>query len=371
MNLGAICVSNGVGIFILLMLLSTSRTRTLQRRTEDKLFTFMVLGVLLACVAEMGSYLLDGKLFPGARLINYAANTYLFSVNLLLPLCVLFYVDIGLYGDTARVFRRYRPQIIVGACMFAATLLNFAVPICYVITPENVYERRPFSYAYYFVILWYCISAIVTTRRYERENGAKAFFSIHMFVLPILVGAGLQFAFYGLSLAWLAAAVGLVGLFMMQQNEMAYLDALTDTYNRQYLNHILTAWLARGNAFAGAMLDLDDFKQINDRFGHSEGDRALRTVADILKRAARDHEWVFRFAGDEFVILKMTDAAEDLTAYMAEAERLLTQWNAGEHRYRIALSYGVGAAGEGGADAFLKQMDDALYAMKAAHHAAR
>ena len=104
MNLGAICVSNGVGIFILLMLLSTSRTRTLQRRTEDKLFTFMVLGVLLACVAEMGSYLMDGRLFPGARLLNYAANTYLFSVNLL-PLCVLFYVDIGLYGDTARSTR--------------------------------------------------------------------------------------------------------------------------------------------------------------------------------------------------------------------------------------------------------------------------
>ena len=71
------------------------------------------------------------------------------------------------------------------------------------------------------------------TRRFEKENGARTFFNVKMFLLPILIGAGLQFAFYGLSLAWLSAALGLVGLYMMQQNEVAYLDALAGTYNRQ------------------------------------------------------------------------------------------------------------------------------------------
>ena len=53
------------------------------------------------------------------------------------------------------------------------------------------------------------------TYRYEKENGARTFINIKMFLIPIIIGAGLQFMFYGLSLAWLSAALGLMGLYMM------------------------------------------------------------------------------------------------------------------------------------------------------------
>ena len=95
MDLRSIYTSNCIGIFILLLLLYISRSRILRRRTEDRLFLFLVLGVLLGCIMEMLSYTIDGKLFPGARALNYAANTYLFSFNMLLPFCVVVYVDLG------------------------------------------------------------------------------------------------------------------------------------------------------------------------------------------------------------------------------------------------------------------------------------
>lgn len=193
----------------------------------------MVFGVMLGCVMEALSYTLDGKTFAGARALNYAVNTYLFSFNLLLPFGLLVYVDLGLYGNPGRIRKHYRPQIAVGAVMLALTVANFFVPICYYITEQNVYERRPMLYVYYLVIVYYCVSSIVLTKRYERENGAHAFFSINLFLIPVIFGVGLQFMLYGLSLAWLSSAVGLVGLFMMQQNEMAYVDSLVDTYNRQ------------------------------------------------------------------------------------------------------------------------------------------
>ena len=369
MDLQSIYIANGIGIFVLLFLRYTSRTKLLQRRTEDKIFFCMVYGVMLACFAEAFSYTIDGKLFTGAKLLNYIANTYLYSVNILLPFCVLVYVDLGLFGDLKRIPKLYKPQIIVGIVMLAANILNLFVPIAYRITADNMYRRLPFSYVYYGVILYYCITAIVLVRRYEKENGAKVFFSIDMFLVPILVGAGLQFLLYGLSLAWLSAAVGLVGLFMMQQNELAYIDPLTDTYNRQYLNHILSAWVGRGNSFVGAMLDMDNFKQINDSFGHTEGDRALKTVADTLKRARLDRELVFRFAGDEFVVLKRASSEEELSAYMAEVDRLLAACNADGQPYRLAVSYGISRFESGSVDSFMRAMDDRMYQMKAGHHA--
>ena len=370
MNLCSIFVANGTGIFILVMLLFASRTKILRHRTEDRLYSYMIVGVMLACFMEAFSYALDGRVFPGARLLNYVANTYLYSVNMLLPFIVLVYVDLGLYGDTKRIWTHYKPQIIIGCIMFSITLLNFLIPICYTINDQNVYERRLFSYVYYFVILYFCLTSLVLTRRYEKENGARAFFSVNMFLVPILVGAGLQFMFYGLSLAWLSAAIGLVGLFMMQQNEMAYIDSLVDTYNRQYLDHILSAWISRGHTVSGVMLDIDRFKYINDHYGHSEGDNALITVTDILKKAARSHEYVFRFAGDEFIVLKRTKSPDELNAYMGEVNRLLGDFNRENSRYPLRVSYGVGCVGNGNIDQFMREMDDQMYAMKTEHHRA-
>ena len=251
--------------------------------------------------------------------------------------------------------------------MLAANIVNFFVPIVYDISPLNVYERRPFTYAYYAVIVYYCLTDIVLLRRFEKEYGARTFLNFWVYLIPVIVGTGLQFLFYGLSLAWMASAIGLAGLFMMQQNEIAYVDPLVRTYNRQYLDNILSAWISRGRGFAGVMIDIDDFKRINDSFGHSEGDRALKAVADILKRACKEREWVYRFAGDEFIVLKLAAEPGDMEAYMAEANRLLAD-HRGEEPYQLSLSYGVSTFAGGDVDAFMKEMDRNMYQMKARHH---
>lgn len=371
LDLRSIYIANGIGIFILLLLFYTSRTKIARNRTEDKIYTFMIFGVMMACFMEVASYTLDGKVFPGARILNYIANSYLYSVNLLLPFAVLVYVDLGLYGNIRRIWKHYKPQIFIGIAMYIATFINFFIPISYYITEDNVYERRPFSYVYYIVIFFYCFTAMFVTRRFEKENGARTFFNVKLFLFPILIGAGLQFAFYGLSLAWLSASLGLVGLYMMQQNDIAYLDALAGTYNRQYLNYILSAWITHERTFTGVMLDVDHFKYINDEFGHSEGDHALQTVADILKKSCGDHEWVFRFAGDEFIILKMSDSAGALAPYMEHVGSRLEEYNHGDHPYKLELSFGTSFFNQGSIDSFMKEMDENMYKMKEEHHCRR
>lgn len=372
MDLRSIFVTNGVGIFILLMLYYVSRTRILRRRTEDRLYSFMMFGVMLGCFTEALSYALDGRVFPGAIALNYLANTYLFSFNLLLPFCVLMYIDLGLYGDMSRIGKKYKPQIVIGAVMLAATLVNLFYPLVYYIDENNVYSRRPLGYVYYAVILYYLITAIVVTKRYEKEHGTRTFFNINMFLVPILVGAGLQFAFYGLSVAWLASAIGLTGLYMMQQNETAYIDPLLEMYNRRYLDYILTSWISRGYGFTGMMLDIDGFKSINDSFGHSEGDRALMHIASILKKSVTGNEIPFRFAGDEFIVLQRTADRQDLSGYIAKMEQNLEKFNAGrsDDEYRLGMSYGISTfhPGEDSIDTFMKELDDRMYEMKAEHH---
>jgi len=368
MNLRSILITNAVSIAILIILRFVARIKFVRDRIEDKVFAITVYGVMIGSLMEALSYLLDGHLFPFARVLNYALNTYLFSANMLLPFFLLVYVDLSLYGKTDRIWKRYKPQIIIGAIMILANVVNYFVPISYVITANNVYERRFFSYFYYAVIIYYFISIFFLLRKFKKENGARTFISFLIFLVPVIIGTGLQFLVYGLSLAWLSSAIGLIGLFMMQQNELAYIDPLVGIYNRQYLDNVLAAWIGRNRTFAGIMLDIDKFKAINDQFGHSEGDNALITLSNILRQSAKDGEWLFRFAGDEFIVLKFANSENDLNGFMEEVHQRIDAFNGEGHAYAFSLSYGVAFFNGGDADAFLKEMDDKMYQMKATHH---
>ena len=371
MDLLSIYVANGTGIVVLLMLLYVSRSRTQRDSVEDRIFTFMLFGVMIGCFMEAFSYTLDGRIFPGSRILNYIANTYLYTVNLLLPFSVMVYVDLGLYGDVSRIKKKYKKEIGIAIFMLTMTFVNFLYPVSYYINEQNIYERRPLSYFYYVIILYYCFVAMFVTHRFEKENGARVFININMFLIPILIGAGLQFMFYGLSLAWLSAALGLTGLYMMQQNETAYIDSLVDIYNRQYFNHILSGWITSGRSIVGIMIDVDNFKSINDNYGHSEGDKALKALAGILNKARRDSERVFRFAGDEFIVMKLTDDIRGLDRFMKEVEEGLDAYNReNDLPYKLAISYGSSYFDpqKSNVDAFMKEMDDNMYLMKNKHH---
>jgi len=368
MDLRSVYVANGTGIFILIILLFVSHAKILRDREEDRLYSIMCYGVIIGCFCEAFSYTIDGHVFAGSRILNYIANTYLYSFNLLLPLVVIFYVDLGLYEKRSRLWQKYKTQIIVGIAMVSLNIVNFFVPIIYYIDENNVYSRRPLSYLFYVAIIYYFVTAWLLERKYEKENGTRSFFNINTFLIPILSGVGLQFMFYGLSLAWLSSAVGLTGLYMMQQNEMAYIDPLVGTYNRQYLNHVLSSWTRRGSEFTGIMFDIDRFKQINDTCGHSEGDRALKTVTDILKNSRTDNEWVFRFAGDEFIVLKQTAEEDGMKYYLDEVRKRLDDYNSRTDSYKLSLSYGISYFHDTDLDAFMKEMDSRMYEMKKIHH---
>lgn len=368
MNLRSIIVANAVSVALLLILIFAARTKITRDRIEDKLFAFMVFGVMLGSIVEALSYVLDGNLFPGARVLNYAANTYLFSANMLLPFFLLMYVDLSLYGKLDRIWKKYKVHIIIGALMVLVNVVNYFIPISYTITSANVYERRPFSYAYYAVIVFYLGSIFFLLQNYKKKNGARAFINFWMFLVPVIIGTGMQFLIYGLSLAWLSSSVGLVGLFMMQQNELAYIDPLVRIYNRQYMDHILASWISKGRSFTGIMLDIDRFKDINDNFGHSEGDKALKLLTDILKASCDNDEWLFRFAGDEFIVLKLTTSPDGLDGFISEVKKRIAAFNAEAHPYRFSLSYGAAYFVCGNADTFLKQMDERMYQMKISHH---
>jgi diguanylate cyclase (GGDEF)-like protein len=156
--------------------------------------------------------------------------------------------------------------------------------------------------------------------------------------------------------------------------EQSIRDPLTNLYNRRFLNEFMERELAlaRRNQkpLAVVMLDLDHFKQLNDQFGHQTGDKVIEMVAKHLLRQSRRTDILFRYGGEEFlVILPNTNAtqarhlAENWRVHVEQAQVL-----AKHQAVNITLSAGVACYPEQGTTAFnlIQAADEALYQAKAA-----
>lgn len=91
------------------------------------------------------------------------------------------------------------------------------------------------------------------------------------------------------------------------KKEIIFIDCLTGLYNRVYLEFIQKhAYTKKNSWVSGIMIDLNGFKQVNDRYGHCKGDEALIIAANILKKSFSEYGVVTRYAGDEFVVMLNT-----------------------------------------------------------------
>jgi len=136
------------------------------------------------------------------------------------------------------------------------------------------------------------------------------------------------------------------------QNQIAeqqsFTDPLTEIYNRRSLDDIAGCFISqarrRHSPLTFLMIDADNFKVVNTRFGHLTGDFVLAEIAGILKASIRGSDAVVRYGGDEFLIL-LTDTTASAAEIVANriTERL-REWNDAAHLEGFCLSLSVGSA---------------------------
>jgi diguanylate cyclase (GGDEF)-like protein len=150
---------------------------------------------------------------------------------------------------------------------------------------------------------------------------------------------------------------------------LAYHDSLTGLANRTMFRERLQAALSAGETPAVLIIDLNDFKPINDEHGHHAGDQVLQAVALRLSRCVRDSGTVARLGGDEFGAV-LTDPAVDISDLVERMERVIVQpvrvgAGAARAEVRVRASFGRATAepGEGMSD-LLHRADLAMYADK-------
>lgn len=146
-------------------------------------------------------------------------------------------------------------------------------------------------------------------------------------------------------------------------------DALTGVPNRRAYDQKLTEEFSRakrtGAPLSLLLIDIDNFKEYNDNFGHPAGDTALQSVARVLMSSLRPYDFLARYGGEEFVIIL---PSTDLTDAIVVAERVRNLVAGSEFPHRkFTISIGVARLDvDAGARALVQAADNGLYRAKAA-----
>ena len=368
-NYQSILITNAMGIALVVMLFITSYLTRERRRTSDNIFTVMIFACALACVCECATWFADGHTTAIARFINWFGNTYCYLCTIFYLYMWVLYVDLRLHKGKDRIQHWY-PGLLVPICLLAITIItNPFTHFMFTIDDANVYRREAGGYLSYAIMLVSLGFSIYLKASYQRKHRKVRFFPIWAFIFPVLIGGVIQAVFFGISLGWPCVCLALTSIHMSQQNELAYVDSLTDLYNRAYLDLALRN-VNKRDGVGGILIDLNFFKAINDTYGHTAGDAALREVAGILIRTAPDDSLVTRMGGDEFTILVKNADEESLEALKNTISAEIEASNARADRpYSLSLSYGVSImTDDDTVDAFLHRVDLNMYEEKARYH---
>lgn len=158
--------------------------------------------------------------------------------------------------------------------------------------------------------------------------------------------------------------------------ELSRLDGMTRLFNHSYFQHLLSAEMEHARRFSRVlsllMIDIDDFKRVNDAYGHQVGDHVLKTFAELLTTLTRQTDFAARYGGEEFAVL-LTVTSRDMVATIAERIRKTVEarpFQPDGFGQEIHLTASIGVAGfpQDASDGreLLSKADAALYAAKAA-----
>lgn len=371
-NLTEILVANGTGSALVIMLfLSRINFCKIQRTAHGKLFDAMLFITLLANIAEAISFLIDGKDFVFCHTLQLLVNFICVGATVFVGYFWCLYTDFRIHRSQSYVKRSVVrlgiPLVVVELMLFADL---FGARLLIEITPENVYARGKYCLIVYLLLFVYYGYSIVTTFRNWKKTPHAQFFPVQYFILPCIVGTIIQGMFYGITIGWMTVAVAFVFVQLNLYRENAYIDTLSELYNRNYFSHIMhTVQRKHYDNVFGIMLDVNNFKKINDTFGHVVGDDAIRAIGSLLKESVPVGSVALRMGGDEFVVMLTGSSRAETDEVMQKIQAHVTALNEkGEKPYTLSISIGSACFDGSDTNAFLSDMDKEMYECKARYY---
>jgi diguanylate cyclase (GGDEF)-like protein len=300
---------NIISIIVLVIILIAISGYREKGMIQYKLFDLLlILGIWLNCL-EICSSVFDASFgWTGmtAWWLNSVFNVLLYCTVPLPAAVWLLYAQYQIFHDVSLLRRTsflLTPLIALNAFL---SVLSVQTGWFFKIGSDNAYHRGEYFLIHVIIAFGILAAACLLIFSNRRLLEKRNFYALLLYVVPQVVGSLLQVTIYGLYLNWPFMMLSVLIVFMHIQSRGQYTDSLTGTYNQRHFEQILNIRINRVDEearFALIMADIDDFRKINDTYGHKTGDEALQKTADILRSGLRKDDLIARIAGDRFYIM--------------------------------------------------------------------
>jgi diguanylate cyclase (GGDEF)-like protein len=285
----------------------------------------------------------DGTSSPIYPILNNIGNFIIFVLNPILPSIWLLYVQNQIFPEESTKQLIY-PLLFINIINISIVVLTQFFGWYYYIDFQNIYHRGPMFHLAFFITVIILLSAFVKIVRNRKVLAKNHYISLVFFAIPPFIGAFLQIFIYGVSIVLNSVVLSILIVFLNIQNHSMYTDYLTGVYNRKKLDAYLDEKInlsTQTKTFSAIMIDLNDFKYINDNFGHDMGDVVLQISAKILNSCVRTNDFVARYGGDEFCVVLETHDIKDLEAIINRIQTAVIKFNETSNQpYKLGFSLG-------------------------------
>lgn len=290
-------------------------------------------------IADCCVFYLDGSSEMLLRIIVFLSGSWLFLGNVLTGYSWAEFLTRHLnIPFTAMRKRVYRAGGLIAVILL---VINIFYPLVFS-NSSGEYKRGPAYSVFLILAFLYIADSLYLYVKCRKKAGTLKLFPVEVFLVPIIIGVVVQALFVEIAITWTSIAIAIAGIMTALKNETIFLDHLTGLYNRVYLEFLQKQAYKKKNAWVcGIMIDLNGFKKINDNYGHAEGDAALITTAELLRRSFGEYGVITRYAGDEFVIMLNTTDEQLVKRLIEQAKKNFEEENKTTDKpYRLSASMG-------------------------------
>lgn len=244
------------------------------------------------------------------------------------------------------------------------TLLSPALGLIFHVS-DNQYSRGPFFFVYIITYVVYTLFFLMQVYYSIQKYPDASKYTLVLLILFVLGGTTIQISVPSIHVSWLCITFTLILCYAYLCELSLKKDALTNLLNRFAYEHCLQSWNKMKNVCI-LVFDVDEFKEINDRYGHTYGDSCLMMVAHCIDEVFSSMGTCYRIGGDEFCVLSPYQDEKLVQNTMKQFHKKLDLYRKTDPLIpQVSIGYSIYNKSQGTLKHAIKRADEQMYRSKA------
>lgn len=331
-------------IAILIIIFIALKNRSQSHIAAENLYREIVFLTIIMLLIDIGHEYFNMKEGLINNILLNVFSVLIYALPSVIAVIWFSYTHLLLYRRPPRNNIYYKLFLLPMVVNIIISFISIFWPLYFSIDANNLYSRGNIyllSIILQYLYLLVPIFMVIANR--NKMNNYK-FYPMVFFIIPPMIGGLIQAFHYGVLLIWPMLAFSIFVGYIFIQSKLIATDYLTGLMNKgAFENHIENVKMKnkKNQVLSVTVFDLDGLKQFNDNFGHLIGDKVLSIFSELLISSFNRNDFIARFGGDEFIVLKYIHFEDDLLKCLEALNNKIRQINMSKTLpMEISYSYG-------------------------------